>query len=119
MQLLEITLENFRQFQGKQSISFAGQGDQNVTLVYGPNGGGKTTLLNAFIWALYGTFTDDFEQPERLIHGDTWAKAEAGTRLPAMVELQFEHAGRRYRLVRRASVTKESSDQKLRDRELK
>ena len=115
MKLLSLTLNDFRQFRGTQRIDFANDDARNATLVYGPNGGGKTTLLNAFVWVLYGAFTEDFEQPERLIHGDTWVTAPVGSKLRASVELRFEHDDKRYELIREVSAEKRASEQRLPD----
>lgn len=49
-----IKLENFRQYKGITSIDFATDKDKNVTVIIGQNTGGKTTLVRAFIWCLYG-----------------------------------------------------------------
>jgi len=54
MLLEKIELENFRQFKGKQTINFSKDENKNITLVFGENGGGKTTLAQAFHWVLYG-----------------------------------------------------------------
>ena len=54
MLLTEITLFNFRQFKGKQTITFSNDTDRNVTVIIGENGSGKTTLAQAFTWCLYG-----------------------------------------------------------------
>lgn len=66
MILTKLQLENFRQFFGTQSLEFASKPDRNVTLIHGFNGAGKTALLNAFIWCLYGKTTPDFEDSELL-----------------------------------------------------
>lgn len=116
MKLLALTLDNFRQFRGRQRIEFSTDEQRNTTLIYGPNGGGKTTILNSFVWVLYGTFTEDFEQPERLIHGDSWAAASIGSKLAAAAELRFEHDGKRYELIREVATVKDAADQNLRDK---
>ena len=54
MILERIVLENFRQFKGRQEIVFSDLRERNVTVVHAENGFGKTTLLNAILWALYG-----------------------------------------------------------------
>ena len=46
-------LQNFRQYIDDE-IKFAVDGDKNVTVIMGDNGTGKTTLAQAFQWALYG-----------------------------------------------------------------
>jgi recombinational DNA repair ATPase RecF len=62
----ELTLTDFRQFAGTQTIKFATDPQKNVTVVHGFNGSGKTTLLNAFNWLLYGECSPDFEGADRL-----------------------------------------------------
>jgi DNA sulfur modification protein DndD len=66
----ELTLTDFRQFAGTQSVKFATDPQKNVTVIHGFNGSGKTTLLNAFTWLLYGEFSPDFEGTDRLERGN-------------------------------------------------
>lgn len=54
MLLKEITLTNFRQYKGVQKIQFSTDLDKNLTLIIGKNTCGKTTLVQSFMWALYG-----------------------------------------------------------------
>jgi DNA sulfur modification protein DndD len=53
MLLKKIVLCNFRQFYGKQEIEFS-ESNQNVTVIYGANGRGKTSLYRALMFCLYG-----------------------------------------------------------------
>lgn len=64
MLLKQITLTDFRQFKGKQTVSFAVDREQNVTVIMGENGAGKTTFAQAFRWCLYGD--TDFADPNVL-----------------------------------------------------
>lgn len=67
MQIEKITIENFRQFVGKQEILFPKEdAKRNVTLVIGENGSGKTTLCQAFLWCLYGEIPG-FKKKEDLL----------------------------------------------------
>lgn len=116
MKLLSLEVDNFRQFRGCQRIEFATDPIKNVTLVYGPNGGGKTTLLNAFTWILYGTFTEDLECPEELIHSDTWSLAAEDARLHVRGVLRFEHDGSTYEVDRRVEAVKETPEQNVTNR---
>lgn len=109
MKLLSLELNDFRQFKGSQTLRFAAGKDRTVTLLYGANGTGKTTILNAFTWALYGEFTPDLEHPERPINLQVWKEAEVGQPLEASVELTFEHQGADY-VVRRSIRTKKTSE---------
>lgn len=91
-----LTLENFRQFAGRQTIEFATDPGRNVTVVYGYNGAGKTTLLNAFTWALFGETSPDFLDAELLASEATWADAAVGDTVRTSVKARFEHGDRMY-----------------------
>ena len=45
MLIKSITLNNFRQFKGKQILEFSTDTDKNVTVLLGDNTFGKTTIL--------------------------------------------------------------------------
>lgn len=111
MKLQSIALENFRQFAGRQSFSLDSDGTRPVTLIFGANGSGKTTLLNAFTWALYGGLSDDVEQQERLVTDAVWRSAPVGESIDVSVEVKFSHEDRSYRLLRTATLRKESDHQ--------
>ncbi|MCR4566938.1 MAG: AAA family ATPase [Pseudobutyrivibrio sp.] len=53
MLIRRIKLNNFRQYIDT-TIDFSVDPEKNVTIVMGDNGTGKTTLAQAFQWALYG-----------------------------------------------------------------
>ena len=48
MIIKSITLNNFRQFKGKQKLAFSSDSSKNVTVLLGDNTFGKTTILQAF-----------------------------------------------------------------------
>src|SRR4051812_23866308 len=50
MRLKSATIEGFRGFTKKAVIDL----DANVIILHGPNGVGKTSLLDAILWALTG-----------------------------------------------------------------
>ena len=88
MRLHTLRLQNFRQH-ADTSLRF----DRGLTGIIGPNGSGKSTLLEAIAWALYGN-------PAARGTRDGIRFSRAGTRAPVKVELEFELAGHRYRVVR-------------------
>lgn len=114
MRLQRLTLQDFRPFLGTHTLEFATGREGNVTVVYGATGAGKTTLLNAFTWVLYGTFTDDFEQQDRLVNNQLMATASPGESRAASVALEFEHENCRYFLKR--TVTERQTAQGARER---
>lgn len=49
-----IELSNYRQFKGMQCLKFHYIPDNNVAIILGKNGAGKSNILNAITWCLYG-----------------------------------------------------------------
>ncbi len=49
-----IELSNFRQFKGEHNLKFLYDPDKNVSIILGRNGSGKSNILNAITWCLYG-----------------------------------------------------------------
>lgn len=49
-----ITLTNYRQYQGKQTLNFSFDEKKNVAVILGKNGSGKSNILNALTWCFYG-----------------------------------------------------------------
>ncbi|MGE5484651.1 MAG: AAA family ATPase [Ignavibacteriales bacterium] len=106
MRLISLQLMNFRQFFGlTPKLKFA-DGQDNVTVIHGANGSGKTALLNGFTWLFYNRFTDAFAAPDFLVNRKALASARIGQAVECWVELTFEHGNRRYVLRRTKRVTK-------------
>jgi len=88
----KITLDNFRVFKGEHSFTCTTDPQRNVTLIYGNNGFGKTTLLNSVMWALFDKTTPKLKEPKLLIN---FSAANDGVR-KASVTVDFEQDGQRY-----------------------
>jgi DNA sulfur modification protein DndD len=54
MQVSRILIEDFRPFFGENAIDISPSSSANVILIGGKNGFGKTSMLLAMVWALYG-----------------------------------------------------------------
>lgn len=54
MRISKIILDNFRQYHGTIEIDLQTQGKQNIVLIGGKNGFGKTNFLISIVWCLYG-----------------------------------------------------------------
>ena len=52
MLIHSISMHDFRQFKGTQTLSFSCDKEKNVTVLLGDNTFGKTTILQAFNWCL-------------------------------------------------------------------
>lgn len=106
MKINKIQLENFRQFYNKQEVTFATNPKKNVTLIHAENGFGKTTLLNAILWAFFNATTPKFEQKDKIINFE--ALAEGAT--TASVSVEFEHNSETFIVNRIYSGRSESTD---------
>lgn len=103
MKLLSISLLNFRQFYGSQTIHFATDPNKNVTLFHAENGVGKTTLLNAILWCFYGQrgVTAKFNSKSDILS----YQAVAEKANIAKVDVTFDHDGAMYTVTRRHTVS--------------
>jgi DNA sulfur modification protein DndD len=110
MKLISLKLHNFRQFYGNTPIIKFGVGSQNVTVILGENGAGKTAMLNALTWLLYDSYTRGFEEPEKKVNLRAIAEASIGATVHAWAELIFEHGDVIYQLRRQADAIKVSED---------
>ena len=88
MRINSLRLSNFRQHTDSY-ITF----DTGLTGIIGPNGSGKTTILEAIAWALYG---QDAARGKK----ETIRSLSAGAGARVKVELDFDLGGHRYRVVR-------------------
>ena len=115
MKLEQLVVDNFRQFKGRQEIVFSDHRDRNVTVVHAENGFGKTTLLKALLWALYGQRglmgtdgkEEDFEKSGEIIHEGTVHRGGDPGRIAAVVKLTFKHDETRYVLTRRLTLAQQ------------
>ena len=123
MILERLVLENFRQFKGRQEIIFSDLRERNVTIVHAENGFGKTTLLKALLWALYGrdglmgsdNKEEDFEKPDHIIHEGLALRAKDPNTVAATVELTFKHDADRYILTRCLTLAQQNLNSKQAD----
>lgn len=61
MIIRSITLNNYRLYKGINKINFDNNSSQNIFLISGENGFGKTTFLHSLLWCLYGRLVADVE----------------------------------------------------------
>jgi len=69
----EIKLKNWIPYKGSQSLRFSPpQASKPLTLIRGVNKGGKSAIIRAFKWALYGNTGDlsEYQKPLELLNRD-------------------------------------------------
>lgn len=101
LRFTSLTVENFGPFKGTQTIDFTNE--NGVTIIWGNNGRGKTTLLNIFRYALFGRYKNRRGTEVDLttlpnIEGRTEGKYDF------KVVLKMLNDGTRYELTRQCKV---------------
>ena len=98
-----LELEAFGAFPGAVRLDLDALGESGLVLLCGDTGGGKTTLLDALGFALYGVVPG-----ERARAGDDLRSHHAPDGATARVRLEFTARGRRLRLTRTPAQTRPS-----------
>lgn len=97
MILQKLEMNNFRQYIGEQTVEFSTDFEKNVTVLIGVNTSGKTTIVRAFEWCLYGK--NGFEDPV-LLNSEVRDKMNEGDSQSVSVAVTFEHNSMVYTLKR-------------------
>ena len=95
MRPLELRIQAFGAYAASQELDFSCLGDMRLFLIHGPTGAGKTTILDAICFALYGSASGDLREA-RYLRSDYAAPQEA-----TEVELRFAVGERVLRVQRR------------------
>lgn len=98
MKINKIEFENFRNFKDHGEIKCSTDG--KVTIIYGKNGDGKTTLHQLFQWVFYGQVHFNKTTTDRLYNLQYESECSFGDTFHVMGCIDFEHAGVQYSLRR-------------------
>lgn len=98
MLLKTLRMKNFRQYKGEQMLTFSTNNDKNVTVVLGKNTSGKTTLIQAFNWALYGK--SNFETADFLLNLEIANDLKPNEVAQVEVVIELIHDGVEYTIKR-------------------
>lgn len=112
MKFISIELKNWLVFRGQQTISFPQDDYANVLIIFGENMHGKTSLLNAVRWGLYGEAQDRQKRVianHKLLNVDA-AGSDDNT---FSVKLNIESQGKKYEILRSAVVDNETAKTSL------
>ncbi len=104
MKPLKLTFEGFSAFMNGQEIDFARFTD-NLFLIYGPTGGGKTSILDAITYALYGNSSAGNRGGLEQMRCQ-YAEKDVTTR----VTFEFNVSGRTYRFYRELKAGKSKGE---------
>ncbi len=105
MEINEIKLENWMPYYGKQSIQLSHGKDRNVNIVLARNGKGKTSVMYAVFWCLYGKVMDNRTR-EQLAESEylNFRALDEGD-LRCSVQIIFMHKGIEYEFTRAADYS--------------
>ncbi len=98
MKISRIEFENFRNFKDHGEIKCSTDG--KVTIIYGKNGDGKTTLHQLFQWVFYGQVHFNKTTTDRLYNLQFERECSFGDTFQVMGCIDFEHADVQYSLRR-------------------
>lgn len=110
MKISKIEYENFRNFRDHGEIHCSTDG--KVTIIYGKNGDGKTTLHQLFQWIFYGQVHFNKTTTDRLYNHQFESEQPMGATFPVLGCIDFEHNGRFYS-VRRVYTYKKSLNESI------
>ena len=93
-------MQAFGPYGGRQTLDFAALGRHGFFLIHGPTGAGKTTILDAMAFALYGDTTSGAATDPHARQGRDMRSDHADPQLRTEVSLDFAVGGKRYRVLR-------------------
>lgn len=98
MKIASISRQNFKSYRDCQKVVF-GTGDKYITILEGQMGHGKSNLLNAFYWCLFGQYWDSDKsilindpnpnEVDLFNKGELLDNQEDGSRVNLFVEIEF------------------------------
>ena len=94
MHLHRLTFQALGPFPGRHTVDFAALGASGLFLLEGPTGSGKSTIIDAIVFALYGKVASREASEERLRSGHVGPETET------FVDLVFEGGSGIFRVLR-------------------
>ena len=113
MKIKSIKLHNFMRYKGDNELFFSTDEKKNVTVVLGDNTFGKTTLAQAFRWALYESLNDTSYTKKKdvvLLNNEVIAEMRGSQVQDVYVEIVVENEEEEFKFVRKASFNKKSGN---------
>lgn len=108
MRITNLEFENFRNFKDYGEIKCSTDG--KVTIIYGKNGDGKTTLHQLFHWVFYDQVHFNKTTTDRLYNLQYESECSFGDTFQVMGCIDFEHDGVKYSMKRTYTYKKGLND---------
>lgn len=102
MKPLQLNIQAFGPYAGKQTVDFEKLAKSGIFLIKGPTGSGKTTIFDAMTFALYGGSSGD-DNKNKFGRNDLeeWRCNQAEKSTPTEVSFTFSIQNRKYQFTRR------------------
>lgn len=100
-------------YKGDNELRFSTNDEKNVTVVLGDNTFGKTTLAQAFRWALYENLNDTSYTKKKdvvLLNNEVAAEMRGSQMRDVSVEIIIENDCEEVKFVRKASFNRKSGN---------
>lgn len=110
MKISKIEFQNFRNFKDRNEIICSTDG--KMTIIYGLNGDGKTTLHQLFQWVFYNEVHFNKTANDKLYNLVFEKTVDFGKEFNVWATIEFEHEGDHYSLRREWVYKKELKDSK-------
>ena len=113
MKIKSIKLHNFMRYKGDNKLIFSTDEEKNVTVVLGDNTFGKTTLAQAFRWALYERLNDTSYTKIRdvvLLNNEVAAEMSVSQVREVFVEIVIENDAEEVEFVRKAFFNRKNGN---------
>lgn len=111
----KITLKNYRTYKNTTTIELSRDPERTITVIEGEMGKGKTTILNAVYWCLYGKFRSTGNRSdENIINNDALLSLKLGDEEDTFVEIYlYEEDELRYKIKRNVRFIKKHESARL------
>ncbi|MEG3439359.1 AAA family ATPase [Pannus brasiliensis CCIBt3594] len=100
LKLKQIRLTNWKCYKS-ENISLDLDSDRNISIIFGQNGYGKTSLMEAILWCLYGNDIIGNGELKKYFHR---AERDGRAEKELRVELNFTDKGKNYYITRSATL---------------
>ena len=105
MILQRLIMNDFRQFENNNRMDFPPIGNKHVNIVFASNGVGKTTILTAIVWCLYGGKKLPYgDLSEQFLNKNSFERLKEGDETTVEVILSFVDRNKKYVITRSAVV---------------
>ncbi|WP_077325209.1 AAA family ATPase [Virgibacillus siamensis] len=111
MKPIKLTMTAFGPYKRTETIDFTALNPNNLFVVSGNTGAGKTTIFDGICFALYGSASGTDREDNRMLRSD-FAADDTHT----SIELEFEINGRHYRILRQLGHVKKGNKSKTGER---